>query len=372
MHDRQPLPHVRLVRSRRSAHAGPQRGHRSRGAPGHDRRRDPAAADLAPHGFTLVEVREGFAVFECEPAEFHYNPIGAVHGGLACTLLDSALGCAGHTTLAAGVGYTSVDLNVRYLRPITHASGLLRATGRVVKPGRRVIFTEGELTDAAGRVVASATSSLLVLAPTASRAERPPGLRGSAGLGSGHGYRTTARRTPRRAAPSAGDPDSTSSSFPTARPSSSTIARVPPRTRATTTGRPKPSSGSSRRPRHRPRYAIRHVTAAGRSLFRARSIRRGRAEVRRRRRHAASRLDALPGIASVGIPNCASSTLGTSTPPSSPSRARGTPCAAAPAVPTRAGTSRARALAMAASNSAGRSATDDEVVPAAVRAASRR
>ena len=74
-------------------------------------------------GFTLVEVREGFAVFECEPAEFHYNPIGAVHGGLACTLLDSALGCAGHTTLPAGVGYTSVDLNVRYLRPITHCVG---------------------------------------------------------------------------------------------------------------------------------------------------------------------------------------------------------------------------------------------------------
>jgi uncharacterized protein (TIGR00369 family) len=117
-------------------------------------------------GFTLVEVGEGVAVFECEPAEFHYNPIGAVHGGLACTLLDSALGCAGHTTLPADVGYTSIDLNVRYLRPITHASGLLRATGRVVKPGRRVIFTEGELTDAAGRAVATATSSLLVLGPT--------------------------------------------------------------------------------------------------------------------------------------------------------------------------------------------------------------
>lgn len=125
-------------------------------------------------GFTLVEVDNGLAVFECEPAEFHYNPIGAVHGGLACTLLDSALGCAGHTILPAGVGYTSVDLNVRYLRPITAHSGVLRATGRVTKPGRRVIFTEGELTDAEGRVVATATSSLLVLAPTAeSPAGRP-------------------------------------------------------------------------------------------------------------------------------------------------------------------------------------------------------
>jgi uncharacterized protein (TIGR00369 family) len=115
-------------------------------------------------GFTLMEVSEGFALFECEPAEFHYNPIGVIHGGLACTLLDSALGCAGHTTLPAGVGYTSIDLVVRYLRPITHESGILRATGRVVKPGRRVIFTEGDLTDAAGRLVATATSSLLVLA----------------------------------------------------------------------------------------------------------------------------------------------------------------------------------------------------------------
>lgn len=117
-------------------------------------------------GITLVEVAEGLAVFECQPAEFHYNPIGAVHGGLACTLLDSALGCAGHTTLPGGVGYTSVDLNVRYLRPITHESGLLRATGRVVKTGRRLIFTEGEVTDAEGRAVAAATSSLLVLGPT--------------------------------------------------------------------------------------------------------------------------------------------------------------------------------------------------------------
>lgn len=118
-------------------------------------------------GFTLTEVGDGFAVFECLPAEFHYNPIGAVHGGLACTLLDSALGCAGHTTLPAGIGYTSVDLNVRYLRPITHASGMLRATGRVIKGGRRVIFTEGELIDGAGQTVATATSSLLVLTPPA-------------------------------------------------------------------------------------------------------------------------------------------------------------------------------------------------------------
>jgi uncharacterized protein (TIGR00369 family) len=115
--------------------------------------------------FWLVSAEPGKAVFECEPGEYHYNPLGMIHGGLACTLLDSVVGCAGHTTLPAGVGYTSIDLNVSYLRPILATSGLLRATGRVVKGGQRVIFASGELTDAAGTVLATATSSLLVLRP---------------------------------------------------------------------------------------------------------------------------------------------------------------------------------------------------------------
>ena len=68
--------------------------------------------------FWLVSAEPGEAVFECEPGEYHYNPLGMIHGGLACTLLDSVVGCAGHTTLPAGVGYTSIDLNVSYLRPI--------------------------------------------------------------------------------------------------------------------------------------------------------------------------------------------------------------------------------------------------------------
>ena len=115
-------------------------------------------------GFDIVEVSEGEVVFECAPGEWHYNPLGTVHGGLACTLLDTVVGCAAHTTLPQGVGYTSIDLNVSYLRPITSASGTLRAVGRVVKSGQRVIFAEGEIQDAAGRALATATSSLLVLA----------------------------------------------------------------------------------------------------------------------------------------------------------------------------------------------------------------
>jgi uncharacterized protein (TIGR00369 family) len=113
--------------------------------------------------FWLVSADPGEAVFECTVGEHHYNPLGMVHGGLACTLLDSVVGCAAHTTMPAGVGYTSIDLNVSYLRPILATTGLLRAHGRVVKGGQRVVFAEGSLTDAAGTVFATATSSLLVL-----------------------------------------------------------------------------------------------------------------------------------------------------------------------------------------------------------------
>jgi uncharacterized protein (TIGR00369 family) len=114
-------------------------------------------------GFTLAEVEPGRVTFECRPGPELYNPIGAVHGGLACTLLDSAIGCAAHTTLQAGQGYTSIEISVKYLRPVSSEGGLLRATGFVTKPGRRVIFADGTLTDAAGRLVATASSALLVL-----------------------------------------------------------------------------------------------------------------------------------------------------------------------------------------------------------------
>lgn len=113
-------------------------------------------------GMDLIEAEVGRAVFTCLPDESHYNTIGIVHGGLVCTLLDSAAGCAVQSTLPAGVGYTSIDLNVSYLRPLRKDSGRIRVEGRVVKPGRRVAFAEGTVTDASGAVIATATSSLLV------------------------------------------------------------------------------------------------------------------------------------------------------------------------------------------------------------------
>lgn len=105
---------------------------------------------------------EGRVEFTCDVDESVYNPIGVVHGGLVCTLLDTVAGCAVHTTLPAGFGYTSIELKVNYLRAVHATSGPLTAVGTVVKPGRRVAFAEGEVLDAEGRTVATATSSLLV------------------------------------------------------------------------------------------------------------------------------------------------------------------------------------------------------------------
>jgi uncharacterized protein (TIGR00369 family) len=113
--------------------------------------------------FAITEVEVGQVTFECTPDESAYNPIGVVHGGLVCTLADSVLGCAVHTTLEAGVAYTSIDLNVSYLRPVTVDSGRLRAIGTVTKPGRRAAFAGAEILDASGKLVASATGSCLVM-----------------------------------------------------------------------------------------------------------------------------------------------------------------------------------------------------------------
>ncbi|MFP3465097.1 PaaI family thioesterase [Leifsonia sp. SIMBA_070] len=111
---------------------------------------------------TLVSADTGTATFVCEPDESHYNPIGTVHGGLMCTLLDSALGCAVQSTLAQGLGYTSIEIKVNYLRPVYAHSGQLTCTATVTKPGNRVAFADGVITDASGKTVATATGSLLV------------------------------------------------------------------------------------------------------------------------------------------------------------------------------------------------------------------
>jgi uncharacterized protein (TIGR00369 family) len=99
---------------------------------------------------------------ELVPEQRHYNPLGSVHGGVLSTLLDTAAGCSVHSTLAPGEGYTSLDLTVKFLRPATVESRLLRATGSVLHRGRRTALAEASLVDAEGRLVAHATSSCMI------------------------------------------------------------------------------------------------------------------------------------------------------------------------------------------------------------------
>ncbi len=113
-------------------------------------------------GINGVEVGEGRMVFVLEPQEFHYNPLGTMHGGVLATLLDSAAGCAVHTTLPAGMAYTSLDLITKFLRPVTMRSGTLRCEGTVISRGSRVALAEAQVFDGAGRLVAHATSSCLI------------------------------------------------------------------------------------------------------------------------------------------------------------------------------------------------------------------
>jgi uncharacterized protein (TIGR00369 family) len=112
--------------------------------------------------FELVQAEPGRAVFSGTPGEHAYNPIGTVHGGYAATLLDSACGCAVHSRLDATQAYTTLELKISYLKPITRETGPLRAEGRVVSLGRRAAFAEATLADGTGRVYATATSTLLV------------------------------------------------------------------------------------------------------------------------------------------------------------------------------------------------------------------
>lgn len=114
-------------------------------------------------GFSLVEVEKGHAVFEGTPDEKSYNPLGTVHGGYAATLLDSACGVAIHSMLGANQTYTTVDLNVSYHRAMTAQTGLVRAVGSALSIGRRAAFSEAKLTDASGRLLASATATLMVM-----------------------------------------------------------------------------------------------------------------------------------------------------------------------------------------------------------------
>ncbi|GII20885.1 PaaI family thioesterase [Planosporangium mesophilum] len=113
-------------------------------------------------GMSGVEVEEGRIVFRLQPQEFHYNPLGSMHGGVLATLLDSAAACAVQTTLPAGTGYTSLDLNTKFLRPVTVGSGMLRCEGIVLSRGKRTALAQAQVLDDADRLIAHATSSCMI------------------------------------------------------------------------------------------------------------------------------------------------------------------------------------------------------------------
>ena len=127
----------------------------------------PAPPMARTMSFLLVEVGEGFAVFEADAGPHLLNPLGIVHGGWALTLIDSAAGCAAHTLVPAGSSYTTVETKVNFSRPIAKDTGRVRAEGRVVGRGRRIISCEARVVDAKGRLLAHGTSTLMVLSDKA-------------------------------------------------------------------------------------------------------------------------------------------------------------------------------------------------------------
>lgn len=114
-------------------------------------------------GFVISDVGDGHGEARLTPEEFHFNPIGSVHGGIAATLLDTVTGCAVHSKLPVGTGYTTLSITVNYLRPISTDTGEVRAVGTATSVGRRVATAEGVIYDAEGRKLATATATCLVL-----------------------------------------------------------------------------------------------------------------------------------------------------------------------------------------------------------------
>jgi len=126
--------------------------------------RIPPPPIMATMDFAGSEVAEGRAAFVAEPGEFLYNPLGTVHGGFALTILDSAMSCAVHTTLAPGEHYTTLGVSVNFVRPITVETGRVRCEGVVVHRGARVATAEGRLTvESTGKLLAHATTTCLVM-----------------------------------------------------------------------------------------------------------------------------------------------------------------------------------------------------------------
>ena len=131
----------------------------------------PAAAILGIH---IVEVARGRVVMRMTPAEHLYNTIGSVHGGIIATLLDSVMGCAVHSSLPPGQAYATLEIKVNYVRPVTVATGEVTAEGRIVHAGRRSAVAEASLTDTSGKLLATASTTCMVVEPRDASANGAP------------------------------------------------------------------------------------------------------------------------------------------------------------------------------------------------------
>ena len=142
--------------------------HRAEGKPGLELLQRAIAGEFPPPPMAklmdirLCEVERGRAVFVGTPQEFHYNPLGTVHGGYGATLLDSAMGCAVHTTLDAGDIYTTLEFKINFVRALTHETGEIRGIGRVLSETRTTAVAEGRIEDAAGTLYAFGTTTCVI------------------------------------------------------------------------------------------------------------------------------------------------------------------------------------------------------------------
>jgi uncharacterized protein (TIGR00369 family) len=156
------------VRARLSPGAGVARAEEVAGRTGLEMLEAILAGKLPPPpfgatlDFVLLRVERGLALFQGKPQWKHYNPLGVVHGGWIATLLDSAMGCAVHSTLPAGEGYTTLEFKVNFVRAVTDSVPLVRAEGRVAHAGRQVATAEGRLLGPDGRLHAHATTTCLI------------------------------------------------------------------------------------------------------------------------------------------------------------------------------------------------------------------
>jgi uncharacterized protein (TIGR00369 family) len=113
--------------------------------------------------FKLSSIQPGRAEFTFQPQEFHFNPLGSVHGGVITAVLDSAMGCTLHSVLPLGIGYTTIDIKVNFLKSISIKTGLMRATGAIINQGNRTALLEARLIDENDKLYAFATSTCMIL-----------------------------------------------------------------------------------------------------------------------------------------------------------------------------------------------------------------